>query len=1024
MKLIAYLFMASSILLSLLVCQAVGKSKPPKNIRICYAKNASFQEQLAAKELRRYIYLRTGELYETQTVSSVPVGGNLIVVSVKGSELLKVTAFDVANLAEQEYSLKTIDDNDRKVVVISGGDSIAVLYGAYHFIEKLGIRFHLHGDVIPDKKIAFTIPQLDETHKPVFKLRGILPFHDFSEGPDWWNKDDYKAYFDQMVKMRMNFIGLHTYPGWGAEPHLWIGLPEDCKENGEVTDGHATGYANTMRNGAWNYSAMKTGDFSGGAHLIFPHDVYGSEIQGKYLPRPANKQESIEQFNHAGKILKDVFVHRKKLGIKLCLGNQVPLWMPPNVQTRLKSIGLNPNSDEAIKKVYRGMFKWVKKMYDSDYFWLWTTEGWVLNPPKKSDIDQVVTHIKIAADALQEVATGTGLATCGWTVGPPGDLAGFDRILPEDSSIGSINRNVGFAPVEPDFAKIKRCDTWVIPWLEDDPAMVEPQLWAGRIRRDAYDAYKYGVDGLFGIHWRTRILSPQLKALAEAGWTLPSKKDVESVRKEVGSAKEAKIIEDYSDGGTVASTTASVAGTELDAVYQSVRYNLNAYNIRVPNGTYKVTLHFCETHYTAPGKRIFDVNIQSNKLVDKLDIFAQAGKLKAFDLSFEGIVIDSGKLLLDFPKHIEYPSIAGITINGVTTKNMQFAGRPFTRKINCGGSVFADFEGDLKPKAALPLVNCEDMPVRDLYTDWVKTQFGTNAPQALIDIFVKYDGGPRTRTRDQWFANLPRISNWNGPGAIFPQAKSWKDEISLQFAFVDELKTIRSSITTPGALERYDYWLNTFKYQRQLGHLSCIRGQLDKIIGSIRREKNAAKIKERVEKEALPLRIALSRSWEKMMTYMLQTVTNPSELGTIANLEQHSRKNLNFVKLHDSQMEKWLGKNLPADIQLSRAYTGAARIIVPSKRTLIEVGEALNLKVIILDQNRPKEAVLCWRILGEDRYQKIPLSHIARGVYNVTLPEIEADFEYYIEVESIAGKKLIFPTTAPEINQAVVVMPE
>ena len=62
------------------------------------------------------------------------------------------------------------------------------------------------------------MPQLDETGKPLFDRRGIQPFHDFPEGPDWWNADDYKAILGQLPKMRMNFFGLHTYPEGGVGP--------------------------------------------------------------------------------------------------------------------------------------------------------------------------------------------------------------------------------------------------------------------------------------------------------------------------------------------------------------------------------------------------------------------------------------------------------------------------------------------------------------------------------------------------------------------------------------------------------------------------------------------------------------------------------------------------------------------------------------------------------------------------------------------------------------------------------------
>ena len=54
--------------------------------------------------------------------------------------------------------------------------------------------------------------------------------------------------------------------------------------------------------------------------------------------------------------------------------------------------------------------------------------------------------------------------------------------------------------------------------MEDDPGLTMPQLWAGRMRRDAADSLAYGCTGLMGIHWRTRILGPNVSALAQAAW--------------------------------------------------------------------------------------------------------------------------------------------------------------------------------------------------------------------------------------------------------------------------------------------------------------------------------------------------------------------------------------------------------------------------------------------------------------------------------------------------------------------------
>ena len=201
-------------------------------------KTAPFAEKLAAKEIRRYVYLRCGEL--------------LPIVATKAAKSRDaiVLRTDPA-LSAQEYQLKTTNAAGRRMLTISGGSPIAVLYGAYHFAEKLGVRFYLHGDVIPDERISLSLPVLDERHKPLFATRGIQPFHDFPEGPDWWNQDDYKAYVTQLAKLKMNFLGLHTYPenGPNAEPLVWIGLPQDVNPDGTVKFSYNSYWASTLRNG-------------------------------------------------------------------------------------------------------------------------------------------------------------------------------------------------------------------------------------------------------------------------------------------------------------------------------------------------------------------------------------------------------------------------------------------------------------------------------------------------------------------------------------------------------------------------------------------------------------------------------------------------------------------------------------------------------------------------------------------------------------------------------------------------------
>ena len=92
---------------------------------------------------------------------------------------------------------------------------------------------------------------------------------------------------------------------------------------------------------------------------------------------------------------------------------------------------------------------------------------------------------------------------------------------------------------------------------------------------------------------------------------------------------------------------------------------------------------------------------------------------------------------------------------------------------------------------------------------------------------------------------------------------------------------------------------------------------------------------------------------------------------------------------------------------------------------MLREGESLKLKVIVLDNHRPRKAALHWRPMGRGEYKKINLSHVNRGIYTVTLPPVRSQtIEYYIFATTAEGKELLWPVTAPKLNQTVVVMPD
>ena len=606
---------------------------------------------LAARELQRYAYQRTGELLPI--VDALPPMGDVIVPQVDPA------------LQAQQYRLHTRGEGARQVLRITGGTDVSVLYGVYRLAETMGIRFYLDGDVIPDQRVAWKLPVLDLTEQPLFEHRGIQPFHDFTEGPDWWSVDDYKAYLSQMVKLRMNWFGLHCYPegGVGPEPLVWIGLPEDVDARGKVKFSYPSRWASTA-GGAWGYASTKTSEFCAGAALLFETDDFGPDVTAGYRPKPTTPEDCNVVFDRAADMLHDAFSFGRRLGIKICLGTETPLTIPKALQERLRSMGMDPSAPETVRRLYEGMFTRIKRSYPIDYYWLWTPEGWTWSGVDTKQVDATVADIQTALAALERLKTPFGFATCGWVLGPPSDRGLFDKTLPKSVALSCINREVGFTPVEPGFARIKGRPKWAIPWMEDDPALIIPQLWVGRLRRDAADAYGYGCTGLMGIHWRTKVLGPNVAALADAGW------EQRAWNTDFGQP----IIlpkpkrEDVHVGGSIANYAHNqIANTDQPGIYQTCLYDVQSYRLKVPNGSYKVTLQFCEIHYDESGKRVFGVKLQNKPVIDRLDVFAKAGKNRAIDYTFADIRVTDGILDVGFVKQVEYPFIAGIVVEGSGT---------------------------------------------------------------------------------------------------------------------------------------------------------------------------------------------------------------------------------------------------------------------------------------------------------------------------------------------------------------------
>ena len=75
----------------------------------------------------------------------------------------------------------------------------------------------------------------------------------------------------------------------------------------------------------------------------------------------------------------------------------------------------------------------------------------------------------------------------------------------------------------------------------------------------------------------------------------------------------------------------------------------------------------------------------------------------------------------------------------------------------------------------------------------------------------------------------------------------------------------------------------------------------------------------------------------------------------------------------------------------------------------------------MLDRERPASVQLRWRPIGAGEFRTVDFDHQGRGVYEAALPPLTHwGIEYHVRAQTEAGKTLVWPATAPGLNQTVI----
>ena len=927
--------------------------------------NCGEKVEFAARELRRYFFLKSGRVLPIDHAAPA-VGSIALMLPGQLDEEAHRRFFDrvVNRDVTNDCFQICLTDGDAR---ITGASEQGLLFGVYKWIEKTGVRFYLHGDVVP-REGNWMVEPFDVFGEPQFEKRGILPFHDFPVGPDWWQEQDYDLFHGQLVKMGMNFIGFHDYPARhssGIEPAIWLGRPENVSEAGEVSTAYHATHFHTMK-GSWGYQPRLTSQFHGGAGALFVHDDYGASYMTEVPPSSKSEEDNISRFNSTARFLTRVLGQARDLGIHVAYGTEAPVTLPETLKAELREGGFDPTDPEARESVLRGMLKRLARTFLPDTLWLWSRECWTWNAPHPEEVDTFVADV----DRIHQPVKGEGIpmqvGTAGWVLGPSFDRAYFDKQLDSDVVLSAISRDFGAVPLDAGYLESKpERETWAIGWMESDTAMMQIQLNAARMQRDALKAKKVNANGLVALHWRTGIMAPTVAALAQACWQLPVDK---------GSDKEVRT-EGYRGGMIRHHPGTGIVSRYTSRLYLNSLFDADSFKVDVPTGTYRVSLFFASDDHTISkaGQRIFNVSVQGQEVIRNMDVVAEAGLGAELIKTFEGIQV--------FDQGLEVDLVPVLGSTDIYAVEVASEADGYVRRINFGAEDVVDsFENDFQS------MEYQEQPdMAGFFEDWCRFEFGASVAADAAAVFEQIDG------------NVPMVSKWEtGPGGLMADVRPW-NVVAEELVFVEEFCALESKITDPAAKERYRYWKNQLEALREMARFRCQRHQVEALVEQL---EQAPQEQDLLPQEADRLRCEyrkLVQLGDQIELHLMQALKNVSDLATVAHLELQLFAHV-FGRL-DRRVQKLLSVvHLPADLCLSQSYRGRRQIILLSTPLSHDFNQPFCLDAAVPGDCRPERVELHIRFLGRDESCVIAPQEQVRGVYRfrVEPDQLEEDFIYYV----------------------------
>lgn len=495
--------------------EAAGPHYSPGAVAIVKPAQSDGLVDLAATELQRYAYLRTGSLPK---IGPEPVADRPAILLRTGpSDRLPPGGPDPS----QNHAIYIESESPLRIVV-HGASAVSTLWAAYSLIESWGFGFYLGGDTVPPRDPKFKARAFEASYEPVLAIRGSLPWLNFLNSPTTWNPQDYKTFFERMARQKANLVMFHVYD---HEPFCAYAIEEKkAKMGGPLM-------TTISPHRWWSPHAMSTKDFLFGTDLFFDRGEWGCEVGiddgWAHFPGRAVRAQQ--------RMFAEALRFAKRRGLRVALGFEA-----------------TGNSDDAaVRAEFERRLRHVLKTYPIDYFCLWQSEGrgaggqptgtsvtrevaeafaYLGEKHDLSEAARITEFVNFTHRLLAETAPEVRLIVSGWG----GDewmrftdlLPGLDKLVPDDVIFSALdNIDPRLSPhVSRLYAQVKPSrECWPIPWFESDGGYTRQDQTGPQTNVTAFepllnDLVGKRCEGALGIHWRTRNVEDVVAYLLRFSW--------------------------------------------------------------------------------------------------------------------------------------------------------------------------------------------------------------------------------------------------------------------------------------------------------------------------------------------------------------------------------------------------------------------------------------------------------------------------------------------------------------------------